>query len=87
MIDVALEPAKFIREVRIEVSKVTWPTRKMVITETVVVICVVVFFTLLITGMDRVLATQPSKIDGPGVVLVEAGVADIDGIERHRFGR
>ena len=28
LIDVALEPAKFIREVRSEVSKVTWPTRK-----------------------------------------------------------
>lgn len=47
----------FIGDVRDEMRKVTWPTRKMVVTETIVVICFVIFFTLLITSMDRVLST------------------------------
>lgn len=47
----------FLGEVRDEMRKVTWPTRKMVITETIVVIVITVFFTMLITGMDKVLAT------------------------------
>lgn len=47
---------RFLGEVREEMGKVTWPTRKQVATETVVVICVVIFFTLLITGLDHVLA-------------------------------
>ncbi len=47
----------FLGEVREEMRKVTWPTRKMVVTETIVVIIFVIFFTLLITGMDKVFAT------------------------------
>lgn len=47
----------FLGEVRDEMRKVTWPTRKTVITETIVVIVITLFFTLLITGMDKVLAT------------------------------
>lgn len=47
----------FLYEVRLELAKVTWPTRKQVVTETIVVLCVVAFFTLLITGVDNVLAT------------------------------
>ena len=47
----------FLGEVRDEMRKVTWPTRKMVVTETIVVIIFVIFFTMLITGMDKVFAT------------------------------
>ena len=47
----------FLGDVRDEMRKVTWPTRKTVITETIVVIAITIFFTLLITGMDKVLAT------------------------------
>lgn len=43
----------FLRDVREELRKVTWPTRKMVVTETIVVLVVLVFFTLLITGLDQ----------------------------------
>lgn len=46
----------FLVDVREELKKVTWPTRKMVVTETAVVLAVVVFFTALITGIDQVLA-------------------------------
>jgi preprotein translocase subunit SecE len=45
---------KFLSDVREELRKVTWPTRKMVVTETIVVLVVLVFFTLLITGLDQV---------------------------------
>lgn len=47
----------FLGEVRDEMRKVTWPTRKMVVVETIVVIAMTIFFTLLITGMDKVFAT------------------------------
>lgn len=46
----------FLGEVREEMKKVTWPTRKMVVTETIVVLLVTVFFTLMITGLDQVFA-------------------------------
>jgi preprotein translocase subunit SecE len=49
--------ATFLYEVRQELGKVTWPTRKQVVTETIVVLCVVAFFTLLINGVDNVFAT------------------------------
>lgn len=42
----------FLGEVRDELRKVTWPTRRMVMVETVVVIIFVVFFTFLITTLD-----------------------------------
>jgi preprotein translocase subunit SecE len=54
--------AKFLGEVREEMRKVTWPTRKMVITETIVVLVVLVFFTLLITGLDQVFAVVFNKL-------------------------
>ena len=46
----------FLGAVREEMRKVTWPTRRMVVTETVVVLLVVVFFTSLIVGLDRLFA-------------------------------
>jgi preprotein translocase SecE subunit len=46
----------FIGDVRDEMKKVTWPTRKMVVTETIVVLVVLIFFTSLITGLDRLLS-------------------------------
>ena len=48
--------AVFLGDVREELRKVTWPTRKMVVTETIVVLVVLIFFTLLITGLDQVFA-------------------------------
>jgi preprotein translocase subunit SecE len=46
----------FLGEVRQEMRKVTWPTRKTVIVETIVVVAVVVFFTLLIIALDNIFA-------------------------------
>ena len=42
-----------LEEVREEMRKVTWPTRKMVVTETIVVLVVVVFFTIMIVQLDN----------------------------------
>ncbi|MDB5098687.1 MAG: SecE/Sec61-gamma subunit of protein translocation complex [Cyanobacteria bacterium RYN_339] len=47
---------EFLASVREEMRKVTWPTRRMVITESVVVVVFVIFFTCLIVGLDRVFA-------------------------------
>jgi preprotein translocase subunit SecE len=58
----AAERLQFLRDVRDELRKVTWPTRKMVVTETIVVIVFVVFFTMLITGLDQVLAFTFNKL-------------------------
>ncbi|HEY9720589.1 MAG TPA: preprotein translocase subunit SecE [Oscillatoriaceae cyanobacterium] len=46
----------YITEVRDEMRKVTWPTRRMVVTETVVVIFVLVFFFALLYALDHLYA-------------------------------
>ena len=52
----------FLGEVREELKKVSWPTRKTVVTETIVVIAITVFFTLMITGLDQVFAAVFNKL-------------------------
>ena len=52
----------FLGEVREELKKVTWPTRKMVVTETIVVLLVTVLFTLMITGLDKVFAYASNAV-------------------------
>lgn len=47
-------PAAFIREVRGELARVAWPTRPEVITYSTVVLITVIFFMLLIAGIDFV---------------------------------
>jgi preprotein translocase SecE subunit len=48
---------KFVSEARIELAKVTWPTRQTVINLTLVVIGVSLLFTLFIGGVDAVMTT------------------------------
>jgi preprotein translocase subunit SecE len=45
-------PRQFFGEVRAELRKVTWPTRREVINSTIVVLIAVVFMTALIFGFD-----------------------------------
>lgn len=47
---------KFIREVRIEMQKVSWPTRNDIIANTIVVLLAVIALTLAITVWDQVLS-------------------------------
>jgi len=42
----------YFKGVKAEWSKVSWPTRRQVGVETVIVLCVVVFFTLVVYFMD-----------------------------------
>ncbi len=45
---------KFLREVRMELAKVSWPNRQEVVASTVVVLVAVAFFALFIGGIDLV---------------------------------
>ena len=45
-------PRQFLSEVRSELKKVAWPTRKEVVNSTIVVLIAVVFMTTLIFGYD-----------------------------------
>jgi preprotein translocase subunit SecE len=49
-------PRQYINEVRGEMRKVAWPTRREVITSSIVVLVAVTFMTLLIFGYDYVSA-------------------------------
>lgn len=48
----ALNPAKFVREVRQEMKRVTWPTRKETIVSTVTVLVVVTIASLFFLLVD-----------------------------------
>jgi preprotein translocase subunit SecE len=46
------KPLQFLREVRGELARVAWPTRTEVVTYTFVVLISVIFFMVIIAGMD-----------------------------------
>lgn len=48
-------PIQFIRDVRLEMKKVTWPTRAEVTSTTVVVLISVAFFAVYLWGVDNLL--------------------------------
>ena len=47
-------PRQYFAEVKAEMKKVAWPTRKEVVNSTIVVLIAVVFMTTLIFGLDYV---------------------------------
>ena len=47
----------FLHEVRIELSKVSWPTRQQMIQYTAVVLGLCFFFALFLGGLDSLFAT------------------------------
>lgn len=51
-----LATRKFFREVRIEMQKVSWPTRNDIIAQTVVVLVAVIALSAAITAWDQVLS-------------------------------
>lgn len=61
-----MNPAKFIREVRQEVKKVTWPTRKETIVSTSMVFIIGLVAALFFLLVDGVLQFGISKILGLG---------------------
>ncbi|MBS0272674.1 MAG: preprotein translocase subunit SecE [Proteobacteria bacterium] len=61
-----ISPLEFIRQVRQEVSKVTWPTRKETIITTILVFLMVFICATFFLVIDRALAWGISLILGMG---------------------
>jgi preprotein translocase subunit SecE len=61
-----MNPAKFIREVRSEVSKVTWPTRKETLVSTAMVLILAFIAALFFLAVDGIFAIAISWILGLG---------------------
>ncbi len=49
--------AQFLREVRIELAKVAWPSRPEVVNYTIVVLFTIVLLTAIVYGLDALFAT------------------------------
>ena len=52
----AVNPVKFLQEVRQEVSKVTWPTRNETLISTVMVLVMVALASLFFLAADQVIS-------------------------------
>ena len=61
-----VNPFEFLEEVRTEVSKVTWPTRKETIVTTIMVIVMSILTALFFLAADWVLSTGVTLILGIG---------------------
>ena len=59
-------PGQFLREVRLELKKVAWPTRQELLSYTVVVMVAVTFLTLLVFGLDLFFAKVVLRVFGQG---------------------
>ena len=59
-------PAQFIRQVRQEVSKVTWPSRKETIITTVMVFVMVALASMFLMGVDWIFAELVQVVLGIG---------------------
>ncbi|MEQ8708718.1 MAG: preprotein translocase subunit SecE [Rhodospirillales bacterium] len=59
-------PADFVRQVRQEVSKVTWPTRKETTVTTIMVFVMVFIAALFFLAIDQILALGVELIFGLG---------------------
>lgn len=59
-------PAKFVREVRQEMNKVTWPTRKETMVSTMMVLILVALAAIFFLGVDWVISAVIRLILGIG---------------------
>ncbi len=66
MSGVALDPAKFIREVRSEVAKVTWPSRKETMVTTGLVFALSAIAALFFFIADQVIGIAVRSLFGMG---------------------
>ena len=55
-------PVEFAREVRSELRKVAWPTRSETINYSIITLITLIFFTLLIFGIDWVFSEAVLKL-------------------------
>jgi preprotein translocase subunit SecE len=63
---VAFDPAKFVREVRSEISRVTWPTRKETAVTTGLVFLMVALISLFFFVVDQVIGVAVRALFGIG---------------------
>jgi len=56
--------AKFLKEVRSELTKVTWPTRRELIGSTIVTIVVTIVISVFIGIVDRILSVATKFVFG-----------------------
>jgi preprotein translocase subunit SecE len=52
----ALNPVKFLQEVRTEISKVTWPSRQETLISTVMVLVMVALASIFFLAADQIIA-------------------------------
>ena len=62
----AFDPAKFVREVRTEVSRVTWPTRKETMVTTGLVFAMVAIAAIFFFTVDEVIGLAVRMLFGLG---------------------
>ena len=63
----AVDPAKFVREVRSEVARVTWPTRKETLVTTGLVFLMVAVAAIFFFVVDQVIGIGVRALFGMGV--------------------
>jgi preprotein translocase subunit SecE len=63
-VSVAFDPAKFVREVRSEVSKVTWPSRKETLVTTGLVFAMVAIAAIFFFAVDQVIGVAVRMLFG-----------------------
>ncbi|MGH1481446.1 MAG: preprotein translocase subunit SecE [Geminicoccales bacterium] len=61
-----VSPAQFVREVRQEMAKVTWPTRKELITTTAMVFIMAILAAIFFFSVDQVISWVIQLILGIG---------------------
>ena len=59
-------PGQYMREVRQEVSKVTWPSRRETVVSTIMVLIMVIFMAIFFFLVDQVLSLGVRAILGLG---------------------
>jgi preprotein translocase subunit SecE len=64
MSGVAFDPAKFVREVRSEVAKVTWPSRKETLVTTGLVLAMAAIATVLFFITDQIIGVAVRALFG-----------------------
>jgi len=64
---VAVDPAKFVREVRSEVAKVTWPTRRETAVTTGLVLAMAAATALFFFAIDQVAGMAVRALFGAGI--------------------
>jgi preprotein translocase subunit SecE len=65
-IEVAVDPARFVREVRSEIAKVTWPSRRETLVSTGLVIAMAAAIAIFFLIVDQVIGLGVRALFGTG---------------------